>query len=522
MTQRISWLKTRRQLLTQIKRQVRHRLGPEPLELQDYVHRYNREFRQSWRAARDTELKRAIRRAEVVLGADFHAFSQSQRIHLRLMRDLIGVREMVLVLEAVPARFQSAINRFLAGNLSESGFLKAVAWEKNWGFPWENYRPLFDFARENGVPVFGLDQGGVGRNSLARRDRLSAKQVIGLVEKFPKALVYVIVGDLHLANAHLPYEMKAIKPQLKVVKVLQNSEHLYFRLAKRGQEHRIETMTSGRDRFCVLSSPPWVKWQSYLIFLEQKYDHDQENDPPDLTEEVTRIGRFLAGEIQVKVDFSRLHVSSLQEPDLWQKYRSRLTPKDRSLFDTWVARERSFLLPQSQQILLARHSLNHLTSLAGQFIHATLSRRKKLAWGFPQDLVAQIWIESIGYFFSKLVNHRRKTESFEQLKAGFRTLDSKAIEAREVLRLVLAQKLTEHSQSGLPPRTRVRERASYLEAARLVGGQLGEELYEAYRSGKITPAQLRQWLKFNPVQSDFRIHYLKIVRTLRRGQRGLR
>ena len=68
-----------------------------------------------------------------------------------------------------------------------------------------------------------------------------------------------------------------VKEELSDIKyndliIYQDSEKLYFRLAQKYLETKTEVIRLDKRSFCVLGSPPWVTWQSYLIFLEKSFD----------------------------------------------------------------------------------------------------------------------------------------------------------------------------------------------------------------------------------------------------------
>ena len=90
------WLRTRRKLLEQVKSQVQVRLGPLPAPLRQYAKSVDRDFRARWSAASEKELRQAFQKAKFVLGADFHAYSQSQRAHIRLLRDQVSQAQVLL------------------------------------------------------------------------------------------------------------------------------------------------------------------------------------------------------------------------------------------------------------------------------------------------------------------------------------------------------------------------------------------------------------------------------------------
>ena len=118
--------------------------------------------------------------AKVVLSADFHAYAQSQRAHFRLLRDHLGPGPVVLALECLGAEHEKTAADFLSGVISEARFLEVIGWDKNWGFPWESYRPLFELARDLGFRIRGLNH-GAGTGSLAKRDSWTTRKIFGFL-----------------------------------------------------------------------------------------------------------------------------------------------------------------------------------------------------------------------------------------------------------------------------------------------------------------------------------------------------
>jgi uncharacterized iron-regulated protein len=58
-------------------------------------------------------------------------------------------------LEMFRANSQDALDQWVAGRFSEKEFQKT--YYDNWGFPWELYSKIFEFAREAKIPLVGLN-----------------------------------------------------------------------------------------------------------------------------------------------------------------------------------------------------------------------------------------------------------------------------------------------------------------------------------------------------------------------------
>lgn len=53
--------------------------------------------------------------------------------------------------------FQSAIDNYLAGKLTEQQLVEQTEYDRRWRFPWESYAPILRFAKENQLPVLALN-----------------------------------------------------------------------------------------------------------------------------------------------------------------------------------------------------------------------------------------------------------------------------------------------------------------------------------------------------------------------------
>src|SRR5262249_12987990 len=80
--------------------------------------------------------------------------------HWQLQR-IAALREqepkLAIGLEMGPRNRQAALDDRTAGKLNEAAFLRAVDWERSWGFDFGLYRPIFAYARMKGIPMIALN-----------------------------------------------------------------------------------------------------------------------------------------------------------------------------------------------------------------------------------------------------------------------------------------------------------------------------------------------------------------------------
>ncbi len=507
------WLQTRKKLLEQVKSQVQIRIGPLPDSLRHYAKNQNKDFRGKWVPGTMRDLNQALAKAKVALSGDFHAYAQSQRAHVRLLRDHVS-RPIILALECLLPRHQEVAESYLHGRISEKQFLDSVEWSKNWGFPWENYRPLFELARDRGCKIVAL--GGSGGVSLPKHDIWMTKQILRAHRTDPEALVFVVVGEWHVASAHLPRLLKSKLPGVSDVAVFhQDIEQLYFKLAVTNQESAIELLKGGKARFCLMVSPPWMKWQSYLMFLEQAYDRDlQEDLAIDYSDHVVSLIELLEADLKVSLKKTLVQVYCSNSKTSLSRLRLSFPVKQEKCLVYHLEHGLSFLIPQKGWMYLSRPTINHASALAGQFVHAALSQREQMPWNLPHDFLPLIWLEAVGFFFSKSINPKRKAETLANVRLQLAARHP-GDNGRKALLLALDHRLSEvlWVQTGRLRRAQFKPRdmSAYLDAARIVGSMLGERLFQKVRSRTISLAKLMSYLKVNVEGQDFSKFYWKLI-----------
>jgi uncharacterized iron-regulated protein len=95
---------------------------------------------------------------DVVLLGESHDDYDHHAWQLQTLAALYSLRpRMVIGFEAFPRRVQPVLDKWVAGELSESQFLQRSEWDKVWSFPSALYMPLFQFARINRIPMLALN-----------------------------------------------------------------------------------------------------------------------------------------------------------------------------------------------------------------------------------------------------------------------------------------------------------------------------------------------------------------------------
>lgn len=492
-------LKLQRQIFQSLEAEVESIFGRPPEAIGKYEREYLADFRSSEQRARlgqipKRELLQAVRRAEVVFVADFHTFPQAQRTMLRLLRETAAKPRpgLALGLELVSTDQQDALDAFQAGRIGLVEFHRAVGYRKNWGFPWENYAPLFAWAREHSVRLIALNRphhpdrsrapasrraarlalamgAGSGRglaaapNELHERDQWAAAVIADYFlqseAQGEEPRLFVLYGELHVGSRHLPARLRDASARhlgrtLGTVTIHQDRDSLFWKLAEKGKELETEILRLSRDSFCVFSGTPWARLMSLIAWAEGDsenpegfetrlratgQDEGSRRSQADylslMRSDASAIARFLS---LPTPSFESLGAYTIDEADILESARVRhaFTVQERALIRFHVMHSIRIYLPRICVAYLANPSFNSLSEMAAIHILRTFSGDSRLFDGTDESLFRRIIEHAFGFFGSLVLNPRRKCDHVadhehraESLLAGARRRSATAREA---------------------------------------------------------------------------------------------
>jgi hypothetical protein len=524
LTEQRVGLKLRKNMLQKLKNQVMLYLGKETSSLRRYALPYKKDIERSrWKISSGKEVADALADSDVILGGDFHAFAQAQRSHLRLLRELAVHKKIILALECVPSTKQRVLDAYMQNKIGEDEFLKKIMWNKFWGFPWSQYKPLFELVKATGGRCLAVNsvQSSRSLKSLNARDKHAADRVVEAVKhKESNEAVYVLFGDLHIAREHLQKWIKKRLPKVKLTTVYLNPEKLYFQLYKKNQDHATTVVRFSQGEFCLIESPPWVKWQSYLIYLNEYYDESLDDDGNvDYSEHVLSLVHIIASDLSISVD-DNLTVYSFNDLDFMDILEERLSVQDFASLKERVSNDISCYIPQLKMAFLARGTVNYSAHLAGLAVHAKASGQEKLLLPSDVSFEVLIWQEAIGFCLSKMINPNRKSMRIDDLKKQLQAF-SPDDKGEQALRLALDQKMQDllvvyGNPTNISAR-RVRkskESITYLKAAKILGAMMGEKIYVAYRTGHLSKDKVKAYIQQPVDAQNFYDFYTQVLKTI--------
>ncbi|MEK6628769.1 MAG: ChaN family lipoprotein [Bdellovibrionota bacterium] len=489
-----------------IKKRVESIIGQETKELKNYRETYDKELSKlRWQTIDKRHLFARLKSADIVLVGDFHAQKQSTRGFLRIIRKMKS--PLVIALECLRAKDQADINLYLTGQISEKEFLTNVAWKKNWGFPWENYRPLFKWAQQNKISIYGINADS-NVKTLKERDKLSAEVIKRIYLQHKKFKIFVQYGDLHLASSHLPLAVKrALKttmPKLNQCVIYQSPEVLYFKIMEKQMELTTDVVKLDQDRWALNGLPPWVKWQDYLLYLESGFDKKIKVHDVDPTDTVAGTVNFLTGSFGLKIDTSRLSIYTSDDNSFFELIDKCPYSLKNKVIDN-IREGYSFYIPEIECGYLARYSVNHVIRVAAQYIYFKEGSYTKTILDPKKDFLKLIWLEAIIYFFSKVKNPKRKTDTLQDIRNALQKelFDDRG---KDALTLALTQKLSELQFLSQGRYRTINESAlrkyskkSFFISAQIIGGIMGEKIFYAFNK-KLIKLPLNKSLLFKNLQ----------------------
>lgn len=412
----------RKGLLRSIKRDIREVLGPRPAHIRKYYTDYRRVFRRSvYRRVGREEMMRAVRSASLVYLGDFHTLKRSQESHREILEALlVAGKKPVLAMEMFASDDQDHIDRYIRGELEDPELLKNIKYEQSWGFRWNHYRGILTFARENGLRVYGIN---AKRNiSLVHRDQHFAEIIAGCFPLPEDSPLVVIVGDLHCSPSHLPARVESLLGRKKrSVTIYQNSETIFLREMERGRKETLEVVRISKNSYCVFNTPPWVKMETYLNWLnnseellgrelgrfrdEAGYMLDYDNQ---LSVLVKRLAKFFG---VFAVDPEEIHLAAVDDFDF---LLSLLNVPHAHPFFHMIQDRQAFFVPGENILYLPSLDIN---CAAAEITRLLLSRHQ----GYQEGHVYQagsffrrVLYLAAGYFAARVVNPMYPLETPEE------------------------------------------------------------------------------------------------------------
>lgn len=99
-----------------------------------------------------------LAQADVVYLGETHDNPQDHQTQLEIIQKLQQRNpKIVLAMEMFQRPYQGILDDYLAGKLNEQELLQQSEYNQRWGFPWEYYAPIVQFAQKKQLPILALN-----------------------------------------------------------------------------------------------------------------------------------------------------------------------------------------------------------------------------------------------------------------------------------------------------------------------------------------------------------------------------
>ena len=418
-----------------------------------------------------SELFEDLERARIIYCGDFHTLQRSQYSALKILRFLVAQgKKVFLGLELVPASKELLANAFVQGEVSEDTFLRKLDYEKVWGFPWANYQAFFHFARSSHVEILGLNADDPN-TELHKRDKIASERIFSAL-KDPDAVIFCLYGDTHIAQKHIPEKVEKLfqksgKKKPKSVTIYQNSDEIYWKLLDQKLAHQVDVVKVASHRYCILSSTPWIKWQSYQSWIDEHcglLDEQEEEDTfgyyqtlPDFFHEIKEVSEDILQFLQENLlNFDHLHIHTALDTKVMEKIGKYFDSLDdapkksiQKILESEVIENRSVLIPDLGVIYLLDFSRNRAAEKAAQWVATQLSNRLciyRCEFNEKEIFYRLILWEAIGYFGSKIINPKRKCNQYEDFRNYLEEIEGRRLNSFERDEKTIAKTVLKHHE----------------------------------------------------------------------------
>ena len=153
-----------------------------------------------------SQLLQQLALAKVVYLGETHDNAEDHRLQLEIIGQLYKKNsKLAIALEMFQRPYQGVVNDYLAGKIDEQELLAKTEYKQRWGYPWEYYAPIVQFAKAKKLPILAL-------NTPTEITRLVAKN--GLESLTPEQSKFIPpLSQIHTDNAEYRQLMLGIFQQ---------------------------------------------------------------------------------------------------------------------------------------------------------------------------------------------------------------------------------------------------------------------------------------------------------------------
>jgi uncharacterized iron-regulated protein len=111
-----------------------------------------------------------LKTAKVIYLGETHDRESDHQQQLAIIQTLFKHKPQISIgMEMFQSQMQPLLDRYLAGKMTATELREQSEFDKRWGYPWEYYAPILEFAKTNRLPVIALNTPGEIARKAARK-----------------------------------------------------------------------------------------------------------------------------------------------------------------------------------------------------------------------------------------------------------------------------------------------------------------------------------------------------------------
>ena len=101
---------------------------------------------------------RTLSKSDIVYLGETHDSLADHQAQLEIIKKLYqNQKKIAIALEMFQRPYQEFLDRYLAGEITETELKTKTEYDQRWGFDWEYYAPILRFAKEKKLPLIALN-----------------------------------------------------------------------------------------------------------------------------------------------------------------------------------------------------------------------------------------------------------------------------------------------------------------------------------------------------------------------------
>jgi len=370
------------------------------------------------------ELFTKIEKSQIIYLGDFHTFDQSVKNLVRFMKTLyIKNTNLIIGLEMIGHDKLEVLEGFMESVLTEREFLEGINYSESWRFPWSHYREIFKFAKTNKIKIIPLNSDG----DLEQREEFAADILSNEMKLNADSSVLVLFGEMHITPNKLPRKLKKkSNKEIHQTIIYQNLDEVYWNsILEKDKIDDFQIVKFSTDEYCMISSPPWMKYESLCYWYEglvsdpefdiheyliaNGYKIFSENPADSFMETRNILKTFL--ELELEEDLFTIYdhqkstyVKERVSNELFNEY-----------YIAHLESNESFITYDTKVIYCSNYSVNELASLASKEFLFMKFDEKLQSLAFKDKgyfMLFSIYLHSITNLFVKILNPFFKSDLY--------------------------------------------------------------------------------------------------------------